>query len=116
MSDIENKKAAREARQSAASRTSQAHSAADLAEASMRRYFASEAYRQRPPAPAGSHLVADELAAVVGELRQAFPGADPARVRAIVDDTYRELAASATVTGHLIPLTLHRARATLEAE
>ncbi|MEU0465207.1 universal stress protein [Amycolatopsis sp. NPDC006131] len=91
------------------------HGAVDLAEASMRRYFASESYRQRPPAPAGSHLVADELGAVAEELRRAFPAADPARVRAIVDDTYRELAAGAKVTDHLITLTLRGARAALEA-
>lgn len=116
MTDIENKKAAREARQNAAFRTGQSHSTAEMAEASMRRYFAGESYRRRPSAPASSHLVPDELAAVTEELRQAFPAADPARVRTIVEHTYRELAASAKVTDHLIPLTLHEARARLEAE
>ncbi|MFD4251432.1 three-helix bundle dimerization domain-containing protein [Amycolatopsis thermoflava] len=114
MNDMERRTAAPEARPSAASWTG--HPASDLAEASMRRDVTGEAYRQRPHTPDGIHLAADELAAVVGELRRVCPGADPARVRAIVDGTYRKLAAAAKITDHLIPLTLHRARAVLEAE
>ncbi|GAB3572416.1 hypothetical protein GCM10027445_29780 [Amycolatopsis endophytica] len=46
MSELENRKAAREARVTAASRTDR-HSTAELAESAMRRYFAEEAYRER---------------------------------------------------------------------
>ncbi|MEV5301561.1 hypothetical protein [Amycolatopsis methanolica] len=44
--DLESRKAAREARVTAASRTGR-HTTEEMAESAMRRYFAEEAYRER---------------------------------------------------------------------
>lgn len=54
-------------------------------------------------------MVSDELEAIVTALRQKYPE-HPTQVEAVVAQVYADLAASAKVTAHLIPLTLNRSR------
>jgi len=63
--------------------------------------------------PTAHDLVSDELTAVAAELERWFPETDPARVRTVVAQVYDRIARAATITEHLIPLTLIRARAAL---
>jgi hypothetical protein len=55
-------------------------------------------------------LVHDELGSVVSTLCGRFPDRSRIEVEAVVAEVYAELAARATVTAHLIPLTLNRSR------
>ena len=55
-------------------------------------------------------LVHDELDSVVSTLCTRFPDRARIEVEAVVAEVYAELAARATVTAHLIPLTLNRSR------
>jgi hypothetical protein len=55
-------------------------------------------------------LVHDELDSVVSTLCTRLPGRTRSEVEAVVAAVYAELAAGATVTAHLIPLTLNRSR------
>ena len=55
-------------------------------------------------------MVRDELGAVVSALCARFPGRSRSDVERVVAGVYARLVASATVTAHLIPLTLNRSR------
>jgi hypothetical protein len=55
-------------------------------------------------------MVRDELGAVVSALCARFPDRSRGDVERVVADVYARLIASATVTAHLIPLTLNRSR------
>ena len=55
-------------------------------------------------------MVRDELVAVVSALCARFPDRSRSDVECVVADVYARLVASATVTAHLIPLTLNRSR------
>ena len=55
-------------------------------------------------------MVRDELGAVVSALCARFPDRSRSDVERVVADVYTRLVASATVTAHLIPLTLNRSR------
>jgi hypothetical protein len=55
-------------------------------------------------------MVRDELEAVVSALCARFPDRRRSDVERVVGDVYTRLVASATVTAHLIPLTLNRSR------
>lgn len=59
---------------------------------------------ERPP------LVDDELASVVSALCAKFPDRGGDEIAELVITVYRRLADHATVTAHLIPLTLNRCR------
>ena len=50
----------------------------------------------------------DELGAVVAAVHAKFPDHPRAEVEEVVSEAYQHLQAGATVTGHLIPLTLNR--------
>ena len=55
-------------------------------------------------------MIRDELGAVVSALCARFPERNPDEVERVVADVYAQLVANATVTAHLIPLTLNRSR------
>jgi hypothetical protein len=55
-------------------------------------------------------MVRDELGAIVSVLCARFPDRSRSDVERVVADVYARLVASATVTAHLIPLTLNRSR------
>ncbi len=57
--------------------------------------------------------VRDELEGVVSALRIRFPDRTTIDIESVVNAVYDELAARATVTAHLIPLTLNRSRCIL---
>ncbi len=59
--------------------------------------------------------VHSELDAVVSSLRARFPERSQAEVEHVVTTVYTELAATAKLTGHLIPLTLNKSRRLLSA-
>jgi hypothetical protein len=63
------------------------------------------------PAPRpdpGPEMVEDELGAVVAAVCARFPDHALAEVADLVSQSYRHLQVGATVTAHLIPLTLNR--------
>ena len=60
--------------------------------------------------------VRDELAGVISALRERFPDHNRDDVEAVVFEVYADLAAKATVTAHLIPLTLNRSNRLLLAD
>ena len=60
-------------------------------------------------------MVHDELEAVVSALCVKFPTRSRREVESVVSDVYRQLAATATITAHLIPLTLNRSRRVLSS-
>jgi hypothetical protein len=60
-------------------------------------------------------MVHDELDGVVSTLCAKFPTRSRNEVEAVVTDVYDQLATSATITAHLIPLTLNRSRRVLSA-
>ena len=60
-------------------------------------------------------MVQDELEAVVSALCTRFPARSRSEVGGVVTDVYEQLATSATITAHLIPLTLNRSRRVLRA-
>ena len=64
-------------------------------------------------APARSMLT-DELQGVVSALCARFPTRQRSDVETVVADVYEQLAGSARITAHLIPLTLNRSRRLLE--
>ena len=64
-------------------------------------------------APARS-MVTDELQGVVSALCARFPTRQRSDVETVVADVYEQLAGSARITAHLIPLTLNRSRRLLE--
>jgi hypothetical protein len=68
--------------------------------------------RPRP----GSRLVGDELESIVVLLNSNFSEFSNSHVRDLVVEIYRRLAAGSRIQAHLIPLTMNRARAALEAE
>jgi hypothetical protein len=60
-------------------------------------------------------MVHDELGSVVSVLCAKFPARRRKEVADVVGNVYEQLAASATITAHLIPLTLNRSRRVLGA-
>ena len=54
------------------------------------------------------HLVGDELDRIVSTVCARYPGRPRGEVEALVSEAYDELMVRATVTAHLIPLTLNR--------
>lgn len=60
-------------------------------------------------------MIRDELGAVVSALCARFPDRNPSEVEHVVADVYAQLVANATVTAHLIPLTLNRSRRLLSS-
>ncbi len=60
-------------------------------------------------------MVHDELDGVVSTLCAKFPTRARNEVEAVVTDVYDQLAANATITAHLIPLTLNRSQRVLRA-
>jgi hypothetical protein len=58
-------------------------------------------------------MVHDELDGIVSALCSRFPGHARSDIEDVVAQVYAELAANATVTTHLIPLTLNRSRCLL---
>jgi hypothetical protein len=60
-------------------------------------------------------MVHDELQGVVSALCLRFPTRWRSEVESVVADVYEQLAANATITAHLIPLTLNRSRRVLGA-
>jgi hypothetical protein len=61
-------------------------------------------------------LVHDELDGLVSWLCDRFPGRSRADVEDVVDGVFVELQRNATVTAHLIPLTLNRSRRLLNGD
>lgn len=61
-------------------------------------------------------LLQDELDGVVSWLCERFPGRTRDDVEDVVDGVFAELQRNATVTAHLIPLTLNRSRRLLDGE
>jgi hypothetical protein len=64
-------------------------------------------------APARS-LLDDELDGVVSAPCARFPTRPRSEIESVVTDVYEQLAANASITAHLIPLTLNRSRRVLE--
>ncbi|GLP82772.1 three-helix bundle dimerization domain-containing protein [Mycobacterium antarcticum] len=62
----------------------------------------------RSPAPGATRMETDELAGIVAAVCARFPGSPRSDVETLVEDAFRHLKAGATVTAHLIPLTLNR--------
>jgi hypothetical protein len=60
-------------------------------------------------------MVHDELQGVVSALCLRFPTRGRSEVESVVADVYEQLVANATITAHLIPLTLNRSRRVLRA-
>jgi len=60
-------------------------------------------------------MVHDELQGVASALCLRFPTRRRSEVEVVVADIYEQLAAHATITAHLIPLTLNRSRGVLDA-
>jgi hypothetical protein len=54
--------------------------------------------------------VHDELAGIVSALGAKFPERTRGEIEVVVAKVYAELALNATITAHLIPLTLNRCR------
>jgi hypothetical protein len=72
--------------------------------------------RETPVLDAKAHSLADhELARIVSVLRGKYPERDPEQISVLVAEVYRSLAENATVTTHLIPLTINRCRRLLES-
>jgi hypothetical protein len=61
-------------------------------------------------------LLHDELDGLVSWLCLRFPGRSRGDVEDVVDGVFDELQRNATVTAHLIPLTLNRSRRLLGGE
>jgi hypothetical protein len=60
-------------------------------------------------------MVRDELGAVASALCARFPDRSRSDVERVVAGVYARLVAGATVTAHLIPLTLNRSRRLLDS-
>lgn len=61
----------------------------------------------------GKTLVSDELDGIVSTLCARFPTRRRGEIERLVADIYEQLATSASITAHLIPLTLNRSRRAL---
>lgn len=59
-------------------------------------------------------LLNDELDGVVSTLCARFPTRRRSEIERVVADVYDQLAGNATITAHLIPLTLNRSRRLLD--
>ena len=59
-------------------------------------------------------LVSDELDGVVSTLCARFPTRRRGEIERLVADVYDRLATNASITAHLIPLTLNRSRQALD--
>jgi hypothetical protein len=59
-------------------------------------------------------LLNDELDGVVSTLCARFPSRRRSEIERVVADVYDQLAGNATITAHLIPLTLNRSRRLLD--
>ncbi len=59
-------------------------------------------------------LISDELDGVVSTLCARFPTGRRDEIERLVADIYDQLAANASITAHLIPLTLNRSRRALD--
>ncbi|MGQ9351180.1 three-helix bundle dimerization domain-containing protein [Mycolicibacterium gilvum] len=55
----------------------------------------------------GAKLIDDELRDVIATLRARYPECPTGEIEALVADIYGRLNASATVSAHLIPLTMN---------
>lgn len=66
------------------------------------------------PQPTGK-LVRDELTDVIRAVHAKFPDRPRSEVENVVRGTYRDLARTAVVTSHLIPLTLNRSTRVMRA-
>ena len=55
-------------------------------------------------------MIHDELNGLVSALCAKFPGRSRDEIETVVFDVYEQLAMGATITAHLIPLTLNRSR------
>ena len=60
-------------------------------------------------------VIQDELDGVVSALCARFPTRARNEIERVVTDVYEQLATRATITAHLIPLTLNRSRRVLSA-
>jgi hypothetical protein len=60
-------------------------------------------------------MIHDELNGVVSALCARFPTCSRSEIERVVTDVYEQLATGATITAHLIPLTLNRSRCVLSA-
>jgi len=60
-------------------------------------------------------MVHDELEGVISALCARFPGRTRGEIEVVVAKAYAELALNATITAHLIPLTLNRCRRLLSS-
>jgi hypothetical protein len=60
-------------------------------------------------------MVHDELEGVVAALCARFPDRRRSEIECVVSEVYAKLAASATISAHLIPLTLNRCRRLLHS-
>lgn len=69
-----------------------------------------------PPVMKAPDRLTGELDSIAVILAAKFPTCPPARVRDVVYETYRRLAAAARVRVHLIPLTANLSRSQLERE
>ncbi|WP_407661959.1 three-helix bundle dimerization domain-containing protein [Mycolicibacterium chlorophenolicum] len=68
------------------------------------------------PVPEPPGLPVSELDSIVAVLTAKFSTCTRARVRDVVYETHRRLAATARVRAHLIPLTVNLSRSQLELE
>ena len=59
------------------------------------------------------HLIGDELERVVSMLCVKYPDRNHDEIATLVSEVYHRLASNATVTTHLIPLTVNRCRRVL---
>ena len=64
---------------------------------------------------AARSLLSDELDGVVSALCARFPSRRRSEIQRVVTAVYDQLAGKATITAHLIPLTLNRSRRVLDA-
>jgi hypothetical protein len=60
-------------------------------------------------------MVRDELEAVIASVHAKFPDRPRPEIETVVREAYRDLARSAVVTSHLIPLTLNRSTRMMRA-
>lgn len=63
-----------------------------------------------------TRTVADELESMIQMFGEKFPDQSESAIARLVNDVYNRLSAEATVTAHLIPLTMNRCQRTLERQ
>lgn len=61
-----------------------------------------------PPTPRASRMESDELDGIVSAVCARYPDCPRSDVETLVTDAFQYLKAGASVTAHLIPLTLNR--------